>query len=144
VNFGSYVEELANELAISYALQADLVDVAIDAEPLEVPVHRAIPCGLILNELLSNAFKYGFPNGRSGEIRIKFARLESGMLLLSCRDDGVGIPEGLDWQNPKSLGLRIIGILTKQIDGELTLDRSQGGTLFELRFPSSHDSLKPI
>ena len=144
VNFGNYAEELTNELAVSYALQAGQVDVAINAEPLEVPVHRAIPCGLILNELLSNAFKYGFPNGRSGEIRVKFARLESGMLLLSCGDDGVGIPEGFDWQNPKSLGLRIIGILTKQIDGELTLDRSHGGTLFELRFPPGHNSLNPI
>jgi two-component sensor histidine kinase len=144
VNFGNYVEELADELAVSYALQADRVEVAIDAEPIELPVHRAIPCGLILNELLSNAFKYGFPNGRRGKILVKFARLESGMLLLSCGDDGVGIPEGFDWQNPKSLGLRIIGILTRQIDGELTLDRSQGGTLLELRFPPGDHALKPV
>jgi PAS domain S-box-containing protein len=136
VNFGKYVEQLANELCVSYAIESNLVSVIVEAEEIELPVHRAIPCGLILNELLSNTMKYGFPNGRSGRIRVCFARLESGGLSLSCQDDGVGIPESFDWKNPRSLGLRIVRILTKQIDGDLTLDRSGGGTRFELRFPA--------
>jgi len=137
VNFGKYLEQLANQLCVSYAIESDLVGIGIEAEEIELPVHDAIPCGLILNELLSNALKYAFPDGRSGKIRIHFYRLQSGELSLSCHDDGVGIPESFDWQNPKSLGLRIVSILTKQIDGELTLDRSSSGTRFELRFPGA-------
>jgi PAS domain S-box-containing protein len=137
VNFGRYLEQLANELCASYAIKADLVTIAVDAEEIDVPVHRAIPCGLILNELLSNALKYAVPNGRSGEIHVRFARLPSGLLSLSCQDGGVGMPENFDWKNAKSLGLRIVGILVKQIDGEITLDRSKAGTRFELRFPAS-------
>jgi PAS domain S-box-containing protein len=136
VNFGEYLQQLANELRISYAIRPDLVGIRIEAQDIELPVDRAIPCGLILNELLSNALKYGFPDGRRGQIGVHFARHESGGLSLSCRDDGVGIPENLDWQNPKSLGLRIVGILTKQIDGRITLDRSDAGTRFELTFPA--------
>jgi PAS domain S-box-containing protein len=137
VNFGKYLQQLANELCISYAIRSDLVGVRIEAQDIELSVDRAIPCGLILNELLSNALKYGFPDGRRGRIGVHFARHESGGLSLSCRDDGVGIPESLDWQNPQSLGLRIVGILTKQIDGRLVLDRSGAGTRFELTFPAA-------
>jgi two-component sensor histidine kinase len=57
--------------------------------------------------------------------------------LLSCQDDGVGIPNGFDWKNPRSLGLRIVRILTKQIDGDLTVDSSGRGTRFDLRFPAT-------
>jgi PAS domain S-box-containing protein len=134
VNFGHYIHQLSNELYVSYALASVQVEVQIEAEEIDLPVHRAVPCGLILNELLSNILKYAFPNGRRGSIWVRFGKLPSGELSLSCRDDGVGIPESVDWQHSKSVGLRIMNILAKQIDGELTLDRSLGGTLFELRF----------
>jgi two-component sensor histidine kinase len=134
VNFGRYVQQLSSELSASYAVESDLVTVRVEAEEIDLPVHRAIPCGLILNELLSNAFKYAFRDGRSGEIVVRFAREDAEMLILSCTDDGVGIPETFDWENPKSLGLRIIAILAKQVDGKLTLDRAHGGSRFELRF----------
>lgn len=139
VNFGQYVEQLASELCVSYAIEADLVTIAIEAQEIDLPVHRAIPCGLILNELLSNAMKYAFPDGRRGEIEVRFTRLASGDLILGCHDNGVGMPEKFDWQTPKSLGLRIIRILAKQLDGELTLDGSAGGARFELRFPPHGD-----
>jgi PAS domain S-box-containing protein len=132
VNFGKYVLELSNELCASYLI-SDLVIIAIEAEEIDLPVDRAIPCGLILNELLSNALKYGFPGGRSGKVTVRFARLETGELSLSCQDDGIGVLESFDWQHSGSLGLKIVQILTKQLDGELTLERS-GGTRFELRF----------
>jgi two-component sensor histidine kinase len=69
---------------------------------------------------------------------VSFVRLEEGGLSLSCRDDGVGIPESFDWQNAPSLGLKIVQVLTKQLGGTLTLDRrSEGGTRFELKFPDT-------
>jgi PAS domain S-box-containing protein len=137
VDFGTYVEQLSNELSTSYAITGDLVTVRVEAQKIDLPVHRAIPCGLILNELLSNALKYGFPAGRSGEITVTFARLDKQEHILSCSDNGVGIPESFDWKNPKSLGLRIITILAKQINGDLQLHREDPGTRFELRFPAS-------
>jgi PAS domain S-box-containing protein len=137
VDFGTYVEQLSNELSASYAIEADLVTVRIEAQKIDLPVHRAIPCGLILNELLSNALKYGFPGGRNGEITVTFARLGTTEYILSCADNGVGIPESFDWKNPKSLGLRIITILAKQINGDLQLHRESPGSRFELRFPTA-------
>ena len=137
VAFGKYVEQLAKELSASYSIASDLIAIRIHADDIDLPVHQAIPCGLILNELLSNALKYAFPDGRAGQIVVRFIRLESGALSLACTDDGIGIPESFDWRNSTSLGLRIMNILTKQIDGELTLDRNGGGTRFELKFPGA-------
>jgi PAS domain S-box-containing protein len=134
VNFGEYVEQLANELRTTYAMESDLVEMVIRAENIDLPVHRAIPAGLILNELLSNALKYAFPDGRSGAIHVSFSQWESGELSLVVSDNGVGMPEDFDWRNSNSLGLRIVRILTKQIDGTLALDRAGEGTRFELRF----------
>jgi PAS domain S-box-containing protein len=135
VNFGDYVLDLANELVISYGVDPDLIEIAVDADEIELPIHRAMPCGLILNELLTNALKYAFPLHRKGRIEVRFKRLESGVLSLICEDNGVGIPESFDWRNSKSLGMRIIGILSKQISAQLTLKHHNGGTCFELIMP---------
>ena len=135
VNFGAYIERLGHGICSTYALEPELVSVVIEAEEIDVGIHRAIPCGLIINELFSNALKYAFPGGRRGTIRVRFARLESGNLTLSVADDGVGMPVDFDWENAQSLGLRVIRILARQIDGQLILDRSVAGTRFEMQFP---------
>jgi hypothetical protein len=95
-------------------------------------MHQAIPCGLIINELLSNAPKYAYPRGHSGEINIQFALLESGKLSLSCQDKGKGIPETFDWKNSSSLGLRMIRILTKHYNSiyAVRLAKDQTNELF--------------
>jgi len=136
VRFSRYIKQLAHGICSTYALEPELISVVIEAEEIDVGIHRAIPCGLILNELFSNALKYAFPGGRKGTIRVRFARLESGNLTLSVADDGVGMPVDFDWENAQSLGLRVIRILARQIDGQLILDRSVAGTRFELQFPS--------
>lgn len=139
VNFGKYIERLANDLFVSYSMQSDLggVSVRIEAEEINLPVNTAIPCGLILNELFSNALKYAFPREGTGKIAVNLTRIESDELVLSCEDNGIGIPDILNWQNsPGSVGFRIISILARQIEGKLTLARGTGvGTRFELRFP---------
>jgi PAS domain S-box-containing protein len=136
VNFGQYVRQLSTEVCQSYPTRRHLVSFRVVAEEIELGVNQAIPCGLILNELLSNAFKYAFPQGLGGNIDVHFRRIESGQLLLSCGDDGAGMPEGFDWQDSHSLGLRIAMILARQLGGTLTLDRS-AGTRFELSFPET-------
>jgi two-component sensor histidine kinase len=114
VNFGQYVRQLSHELCLAYPVRPELVSIGIEAEEIELPVDQAIPCGLILNELLSNALKYAFPDGRRGKIDVYFGRVESGELLLSCGDDGAGMPPTFDLQDLHSLGLRIVAILAKQ------------------------------
>ena len=79
--------------------------------------------------------KYAFPEGRTGEIKVRFARVQGDELTLSCQDNGVGLPDGFDWRNTPTLGLRIVNILSRQIDGELTVESSPAGARFELRFP---------
>jgi PAS domain S-box-containing protein len=142
VNFGLYVGQLAGELGASYAISPDLVSIDVQAEEIDLSVHRAIPCGLILNEWLSNALKYAFPDGRRGAIRVRFGHGEHGGLILSCGDDGIGIPADFDWQHQRSLGLQIVGILAKQIGGEVTLDREGSGARFELRFPDDTKNVR--
>lgn len=133
VNFGKYVRVLADGICASRATAPDRIRLRVEVEDIDLPVNRAIPCGLILNELLTNAFKYAFPDGRSGNIAVRLKRLESGRLSLSCEDDGAGMADNFYWENATSLGLRIVQILVKQIDGVLTLDRG-GGTRFEFSF----------
>jgi PAS domain S-box-containing protein len=135
VHFGNYVRDLVHQISASYDLGDDPAVVTIEAENIHLPVDRAIPCGLILNELLSNAMKYAFIGGRKGNIHVGFARIDPDRLLLSCADDGVGIPASFDWRKSTATGLRIVQILTKQLHGELKLDRSGAKTRFELHFP---------
>lgn len=141
VNFGEYVQRLTKQLQTSYTTASDLITVAIETEEIDLPVHRAIPCGLILNELVSNALKHAFPDKRSGTIKVSFVRLDTGELSLCCCDNGVGIRKGMDLGNLQSLGLKIVQILTKQIGGRFRLDCSAGETLFELTFPSLNEEL---
>ena len=103
-----------------------------DLEPIHFEIDRAIPCGLILNELLSNAFKYAFPNGRSGEVRVSLQQQDS-CIRLAVEDTGVGLPDGRFPRDIKSLGLRIVNILTQQLGGSLEVS-SDHGSHFVLKF----------
>ena len=142
VNLGAYAQKLASELAAACAVDPGLVTIRVDSEEIDVPVDQAIPCGLILNELLTNALKYAYPGGRRGEILVKVVQLESSGISVACADHGVGIPKDFNWERSASLGLRIVQILAKQLDGNLTVDRAGGGTRFELRFPRAKTNLK--
>lgn len=98
-------------------------------------MHRALPCALILNELLTNAFRHAFPDGRSGEVAIRFREVEPQHLELVVEDNGVGAPPDFAAASEKSLGFRIVTILTRQLGG--TLEHEPGrGTRFVLRFRS--------
>ena len=103
-------------------------------DPIPLGVDRAIPVSLILNELVTNAFKHAFPGTRSGSLLIEGGLDGSGQIFLSVRDDGPGIPEHVSLERPKSLGLEIVKILTRQIKGTLTIER-ENGTTFRITFP---------
>jgi two-component sensor histidine kinase len=86
----------------------------------------AIPCGLIINELVSNSLKHAFPAGREGEIRIELRADDEGKCILMVSDNGVSFPEGLDFRDAGTLGLQLVNTLVSQLEGTIELDRSRG------------------
>jgi two-component sensor histidine kinase len=94
----------------------------------------AIPCGLIINELISNCLKYAFTGSRQGTISVSLQRDDENKYLLGVSDDGVGFPKDIDFRKTKSLGLRLVCNLTQQLDGEVEMYRNHG-TRFEIIFP---------
>jgi PAS domain S-box-containing protein len=135
VNLAIYIERLANNIFLTYGHRTERYQLVLDLQSIELSLDKAIPCGLILNELLTNAFKYAFPDGRSGQIKIVLSRSNPRSVHLQVQDDGVGIPEQIDWDSSHSLGLKLIHILTKQLDGMIELERGTG-TSFHLVFPA--------
>jgi two-component sensor histidine kinase len=133
IEFSQYLRNLAIHLFHSYQADSRRIQLKIDAEPVYLNINTAIPCGLIVNELVSNALKHGFPDGRNGELEIHLSKVKEDGYILWVRDDGVGIPEALDIHKTESLGMQIVNTLVGQIEGRLDLDR-RGGTLFELGF----------
>ena len=133
VPFADYIRGLASEIFLAAGVSPDTVSLTLAVGDVTIAVDKAIPCGLILNELISNALKHAFPGGRHGTIRVELARADSGRLRLSVADDGIGFPEGFNVREQKSLGLRLIGTLARQLDAKLTSSGS-GGASFELTF----------
>jgi len=133
LDFRDYVEELAHDLLRGHAVNPDLISLRLELKSVALGLNQAIPCGLILNELLTNALKYAFPAGRTGEIRIALTCDEKNRVTLAVADDGIGLPMEADWKHSASLGLRIVDVLRRQLDA--ILDREPGpGTAFRLSF----------
>jgi two-component sensor histidine kinase len=135
IDFAEYVRNLTNHLYRSYVVNANLISLKLNIENIHLNVDTAIPCGLMLNELVSNALKYAFPHGQKGEIGISLLRQNGEQLVLVVKDNGVGLPQDFDIKNSKSLGLKLVNILTKQLKGDLNY-HGEGGTEFRLAFSS--------
>jgi PAS domain S-box-containing protein len=127
VNLGTYIRNLVELLRLTYTADLVRVTTASAMNEMNVELKRAVPLGLIVNELLTNALKYAYPAGESGEIRIDI-RDAGQSLELRIADDGPGIPDGLDIRNAKGLGLRIAFLLAEQIGGSLRFESSKGTT----------------
>jgi PAS domain S-box-containing protein len=129
VPFSEYARKLAANVfgVIGVAPGCVSLDLAID--DIALGVNKAIPCGLILNELITNALKHGFPNGRRGTVRVALCRVGEGKLQLSVQDDGVGIPAGLDIRQTESLGMHLICTLAEQLGAELEIARDNGTSM---------------
>jgi PAS domain S-box-containing protein len=133
IEFSQYLRNLATHLFHSYQVDASRVHLKIEAEEVHLNVNTAIPCGLIVNELVSNALKHGFPEGRSGELDIDLRQVEGDGYVLQVKDDGVGFPEGLDFRKTETLGMQIVNTLVSQIDASIDLAREKG-TQFTIHF----------
>jgi len=133
LDFREYAETLARELFYSYGANPDKA-LRFELAPVWLGMRQAIPCGLILNELVTNALKYAFEKEGAGEILVTLSCDRNDLVKLTVADDGGGLPPGFDWRESPSLGLRIVDILSRQIDG--TVEQATGnGTTFSLTFP---------
>jgi two-component sensor histidine kinase len=132
IDFAEYLRSLTRYLVRSYRSVSGPVAVGFQVESIPLSIERAVPCGLIVNELVSNALKYAFPGGRPGKVEVGLSRAD-GHLWLSVRDDGVGLPEDLDVEKLDSLGLQLVYMLAGQLGGEVHID-TRLGTTFEISF----------
>jgi PAS domain S-box-containing protein len=135
VNFGEYVRSLGAYLLRSYGEKADTVTITVDIAGTTLDIDMAITCGLITNELVSNALKHAFPLGQGGQIRIAFSQ-DQGRLVLIVEDNGIGFPTHIDFRNTESLGLQLVITLVEQLEGWIELDRTVG-TTFRVVFSES-------
>ena len=134
INLQDYFQQLANSVAGVYQGARGKIAMNIDARGITLPIDQAVPCGIILNELITNAIKYGFPDGREGKVDIFARQTAEGKLELSVRDNGIGLSEDSDLESSKSLGLRLIGLMTDQLHGTMQIT-SEGGVGTTIRWP---------
>lgn len=138
IEFGTYIDQLAITLLNAYHIEPDQVHLQIEAKDIFMDLERAIPCGLLLNELLTNSLKYAFPEGRKGQIRIELTHAQES-ILLSYSDDGIGLPEDLDPEQTQSLGLQLVRLLAvHDLRGSIDIGpRRKKGAEFLIKFPMS-------
>jgi two-component sensor histidine kinase len=138
VNFGEYVNTLAVRLFDAYSSRLPDVELKVNVESLYLQVNQAIPCALVINELVMNSIKHGFPTGKGGEIAIELKMLDADKVSLSVADNGVGLPKDFKIDTPVTLGMQIINALIGQLHGTLEVDKSKG-TKFIIDFPQKSD-----
>lgn len=139
IDFGEYIRNLANHLLQAYGTNEKNISLVINADNIHIGIDSAIPCGLIINELISNSLKHAFPNNMKGKIMIKMILQEGIKYLLTISDNGIGFPDDIDYKNTKSLGMQLVITLTEQIDGMIELIRNpvqdrSNGTIFNITF----------
>jgi PAS domain S-box-containing protein len=142
IDFEGYARELLGELLTSYQVSAGRIRPVFNVFPMKLSIDRAVPCGLILNELISNALKHAFPGDRDGEIRVSFAPHGEERYQIVVEDTGVGLPDGFSVETSDSLGLRIVEILVKQLNGTCSFS-SSNGMKFLMQFPIELSAVSP-
>ncbi len=126
IPFGDYITDLTSYLFATYRGDFQKINLDIKAENINMNIGMAIPCGLIVNEMVTNSLKYAFPDNKSGTIKIIFKQNKPGSFVLQVSDNGSGMPQGMDIKNLKSLGIKLIQDLARQIEGELEYIRENG------------------
>ena len=139
IDLNEYIHDLTANLLHSYMAAAQHINLLIETDDIYLNIDTAIPCGLIINELVSNALKHAFPNVYDGhQIQVTVRRAGPKTLTLQVSDNGVGFPEELDFRNTESLGLELVCIFTEQLDGNIELNRDRG-TTFTITFSETGD-----
>jgi PAS domain S-box-containing protein len=145
VDFGEYLARFGQLLLATFGSPVRNVSLQVAAETgrFYLDLQRATPCGLWINELVTNAFKHAYPDGRSGAVRVELTPIDDSRALLVVEDEGVGLPEDWNAPQPKSLGLQLVPLLADQIGGGFTIVRKSPGTRFELRLHLHREAREP-
>ncbi len=140
VDLAPYVQAISSQLQRSLIEDSERIQLRLDVASVDLDVHQAVPCGLIINELVSNCLKHAFPDGRAGEVRVEVQPVDDGPALrLRVADNGVGLPADFELRQMRSLGLQLVSDLIGQIQGRLEIGRGPG-TMFEVVFTSQASS----
>ncbi|HEY9877117.1 MAG TPA: histidine kinase dimerization/phosphoacceptor domain -containing protein [Leptolyngbyaceae cyanobacterium] len=143
ISMSEYIRDLTNNLLSSYVARSQKVGLMVDADSIWLNIDTAIPCGLIINELVSNALKHAFPttSNQKNNVWVTINRTDDSCFVLTVRDNGIGFPDNLDFRNTESLGLELVCIFTEQLEGSLELTKDQG-TQFIVTFKEIGDSAR--
>ena len=133
IEFSEYVNNLVTYLLHSHALNPRLIKLNINVDDVSLDLNTSIPCGLIINELVTNSLKHAFKNGENGKICISLHSIDDNKYVLIVQDNGIGFPEDFDLKNTESLGLQIVNSLVMQLDGTMKVV-SDNGVRFEIIF----------
>ncbi|NNF01222.1 MAG: diguanylate cyclase, partial [Bacteroidia bacterium] len=135
IDFDDYIYKLTENLFLSYVVDTRKINLAIQADKVSVDIDTAVPCGLIINELVSNSLKHAFEPDETGEIFIRFRELEKNIYKLVVGDTGKGVDPDFDFENTETLGMQLVSALTDQLDGKMNIVRDNGkGISFEIIF----------
>ncbi len=135
LNFGEYVKNLVENFQNTYGYKLRNIKFEINIQDVIVNIDTAIPCGLIINELISNSIKYAFPGEKAGTISVSLEKADGGRLKMEIKDDGTGVKDGIDLSKADSLGIQLVTLLTRQMNGTMDVKSSkQGGTSFDITF----------
>ena len=139
MDFADYIKNLCENLMISYGVERKRIKLDINTEKTEMVVDTAIPCGLIINELITNSLKHAFPGKRKGTISLAFRQMKNKNYLLTVSDDGVGMPKSVNINKTTTLGMQLITVLVEQLGGTLKVQRKEG-TTFTIKFKEYHEA----
>jgi len=144
VDLTAYLRSLCTQLVRSAAAPSGTIQLQLDLAPVMIDIDKAIPCGLLVNELVTNTLKYAFPQGRSGVLRVELQPLDGTPgWCLRVADDGVGLPADFNLQNLTSLGLKVVADLARQLGGRLHIGAGPGA-VFEIELQGHDTSGEPL
>ncbi len=133
VDFKEYIHSLAYHLFQVFGVGSEAITLTIDVVDVFLDINSAIPCGLLVSELISNSLKHAFPDGRQGEVKVRMQPVAGGFIDLTVSDNGIGLEQDFDLKNSDSFGLQLVDMLTEQLQGTVAIDRN-GGTSIKVRF----------
>lgn len=135
VDISDYLRDLTGHLFRTYGVDAGRIRLHVEAARVPLSMDTAIPCGLIVNELVTNALKHAFAQGRSGEVRVELHAESDGRMVLTVQDDGVGLPKEMDLLQARTFGLQLVHTMARQMEGEVNVESSDGvGSRIRIRF----------
>ena len=126
IDFHKYTQSLIENLAYAYAAEEKGIEFSIDIDAISLNIESANPCGLIINELISNSLKHAFVGRTSGHIWVNFYQNEARQIVLNIKDNGIGCLEELDFYTSGSLGLKLVETLVEQLEGKIKIEQNNG------------------